>query len=262
MRLRRLLCVGIIGMLPCLGANASLAYDLSEAINDAGRQRMLSQKMLKAYAQIRLGVDADIARSELIQAIDLYQQQHLNLQRGLNEEAVQKQLQAINELWNSYRQQLVSEDGSQHSLGQLSTISEELLTANNQLVQTLEISDGRRTGRLISLSGRQRMLSQRLAKLYLLSSLGNQQQPSEQLLQAQEEFSEIHGLLKLYTFGNLHIRDSLNQIESEWLWFQSVLEQNDGARYNLIVAEASKQLLLQLEQLTFLYQLEGQKIGK
>ena len=48
---------------------------ISSAINKAGRQRMLSQRMVKSYSMIGIDVQREAAQEQLTKAIDLFELQ-------------------------------------------------------------------------------------------------------------------------------------------------------------------------------------------
>ena len=55
----------LLGGQPASAQEASLA----EAVNQAGYQRMLSQRIVKAYCQIGIGVMPDVSRVQLADAL-------------------------------------------------------------------------------------------------------------------------------------------------------------------------------------------------
>ena len=82
---------------------------------------------------------------------------------------------------------------------------------------------------------------------------------SNKMDQVRIEFDAALQVLQNHTFDNLEIVSRLSQIESDWAWFNNAMQQSRGDRYNLVVLDASEQLLQQLEQLTQLYVAEGNK---
>ena len=49
--------------------------NITQAINDGGRQRMLTQRMLKNYALIGLGIDVEESRAQAEAAAELFEKQ-------------------------------------------------------------------------------------------------------------------------------------------------------------------------------------------
>lgn len=232
-------------------------YSLSEAIDDAGRQRMLTQRMLKAYSQIGLGVQPQQGKVELEDAVALFDTQYMRLQQWRHEADIAEQLQRVDRIWQVYKQHVLGKVNAPEAQKLLS-ISESLLSESQRLVLRLEQLAGTQTAELINLSGRQRMLSQRLAKYYLLGSWGIETPAmSEKMDQVRLEFDSALKVLHTQTFNNLEIADRLAQIESDWTWFNNAMQHRHANRYNLVVVDASEKLLQQLEQLTRLYVAEG-----
>ena len=67
----RCLFLALILGLPVAPAWAQIS-DINVAINKAGRQRMLSQRMAKAYFQIGQQIDVDRSRKVLDQSVALF----------------------------------------------------------------------------------------------------------------------------------------------------------------------------------------------
>lgn len=62
--------------------SGALAPDIAIAINIAGRQRMLSQKMAKEFCEVATGLEVAAARQSLAETVSLFESSHIALRDG------------------------------------------------------------------------------------------------------------------------------------------------------------------------------------
>ena len=145
--------------------------NLGEAINQAGRQRMLTQRIVKAYTQQLLDIAPLKSEQEVDSALKLFNQQLNNLSTYAPSFAANEQIKRLKHLWKPFEQAAsIKQDPKQ--LKKLVQLNEELLAEAHQLVLILEGLSKTPKGYLVNIAGRQRMLSQRIAKFYLLRAYG------------------------------------------------------------------------------------------
>ena len=144
---------------------------IGEAINQAGRQRMLTQRMLKYYALAGQDVRARHSLEALKEAEELYESQIARLKAYVQDDNVQRQLTEAESLWNTVKPTFQAAPNRDQVMT-LYTNNEALLAAHQQIVLSLEKLAGSKTSELVNMAGRQRMLSQRIAASYALMSWG------------------------------------------------------------------------------------------
>ncbi len=250
-----------LSFLICLLAYAPLharaEYSMAEAINEAGRQRMLTQRILKAYAQIGLGIQREDSRKELRYSIELFDSQLERLKGLPLDDRTRSVLRGVEFEWQPYKAMAQSGVTREKALRMLA-LSDELLHRSHRFVLALQDQAETEAAVAINVSGRQRMLSQRLAKFYLLTSWGVQTVSMRS--EADSARSEFEGALKQLRLLPVHtgeIQQQLDSIELEWQWFRSALDQSDDERFDLVVLGASDKLLESLEMLTALYEMQA-----
>jgi len=235
------------------GGVAAATIDEVQMIDSAGRQRMLTQRIVKAYCQVGLQVTPGVSHAQLVDAIDRFESQLAKLAANVSNAQTRAAVTDVSKLWRGFRQAAggrVSRDGARV----LATRSEALLQASQALVQLLERDAGTAEAKLINTAGRQRMLSQRIAKLYMLRAWGIEA-PSIRvdIDAAAEQFSSALATLRAAPENTDAIRRELEAVAMQWEWFRSAIELQGAESYTLVVADASESILNSMDLITAKY---------
>lgn len=287
-----LLCVGLLaGVLPSDSA-ARAQPKVSEkewavAINFAGRQRMLTQKMTKEFLLVCLKVDEDVNRKRFKETSGIFNDTLIRLIAGDAEmsvpvppsDEIRQQLKAVKALWTDFKSKLdsgiQSETISQATFAEIATLNVSLLQAMNQAVNMYQ-SESQRAGvktlgAVINIAGRQRMLTQKMSKEILLIALGVEPAANQKSLQETRQLfeSSLAGLVQgsselgLPPTSSKPVLRQLNKVEALWKEFRPLVDEaclSAQISPALIrrVAELNIQILQEMNRAVTLYEAESQ----
>jgi nitrate/nitrite-specific signal transduction histidine kinase len=251
----QVLIAGLAALL--LAASAQAELTLMSAINKAGRQRMLSQRMVKLYCQVGLDVRTDEATTLLANSVRLFDAQLAELKGMARTSSLQEALVAVETRWKPLREVLTgpyARSGAQ----QLKEGNEALLAAAHRVVVMLEEQSGRNIGHLVNIAGRQRMLSQRIAKFYMLRELGlGDAEVTSGLEQAMREFKAAHVELRDAKENTPGIGKLIDKAGIEWELYEHSIR-SDRPMLALFVALNSEKILRIMDEVTGLYERVGE----
>jgi nitrate/nitrite-specific signal transduction histidine kinase len=240
----------LLWWLPGAGAASD---DLSVAINKAGRQRMLSQRMVKAYCQVGLGVVPEKSGAQLAAAVELFESQLADLSRIAPDRGARTALTQLRDAWSRTRP-VVTGPVTREGAARLIPLGNELLAAAHRVVRALQEAAATSYARLVNVSGRQRMLSQRVAMLYMLRSWRfDSPAIGEEIEIARNEFVGAWEALLEAPENTKEIRARLEDVSAQWASLASALHLEGTESDRLVVAEASESILASMEVITALY---------
>jgi hypothetical protein len=170
--------IGVSGETPAqtkpLATSSNAGTDmLGLAIDMADRQRMLSQRMTKAYAQLVLDINPETAQTILSESVKLFQNQLQTLQLYTPSVEVETAVEREAAVWGRVKP-IVTGPASEAGLRELVALADELLASAHQATIAYEARTNKTPGGLIKVLSRQRVLSQRIVSLYLAQRLGVQ----------------------------------------------------------------------------------------
>lgn len=227
-----------------------LAWADPQAINLAGQQRMLSQRIVKAYAQIGTQVLPGDARVQLDQGLTQFEANLEALDQVPEKEASRRALADLKATWKPLKAAAmapVSLEGAR----QLDMRAEAVLLAAERLTQALQDESAEPARRWTNLAGRQRMLSQRLVKAYMLRQWGLESSAlEEQMDNAMAGFSAAQESLSRQSDNSTELRQLLEEIALQWEWLRTALATEGAASFRFIVAASSEAILELTDQAT------------
>jgi AmiR/NasT family two-component response regulator len=224
----------------------------AEAINRAGQLRMLSQRLVKLYALTCAGVRADETKRLFVDSIGLVDGNLAALARSLSKPTFGDLLDAVLAPWKPLRATLET-PALASRLQEVDRLAERMLLRAEQLTANLEIVGFAAALHVINVSGRQRMLSQRLAKAALMGALLSGKAAAaarDAMAAARAELVDGFAYLDRLPLSNAEVAGEIAQATQAWERFQAALMQLDAKTGQDAVAVLSETLLLHLDRLT------------
>jgi len=252
--------------------------ELSLVLNLAGKQRMLTQKISKEILLIAKGIDVQKNQAHLKDSAALFDRILQGLLQGdsesglikMEDPAVLKQLNKINELWTDFSQIITTVLNGNTSIAVLEKVAEQnmpLFEATNFAVKIYEKgvdSDLKpRYASLLNYVGSQRMLTQKMAKellfvengirpeihkAYLKKTVFRFEHVLMGLLEGDEEL-KMFGILESGTVKHLELAKEL------WFKFKPLLFQHPLSDEDLHhIAEMNLLLLDQMDKAVKMYE--------
>lgn len=247
----------VAGLWVCAPVQAQVT-SLNDAINKAGRQRMLSQRMAKAWLALGQGVDTRRADKVMADSMALFDRQLVELKAYSPSPDIRQTYSALETAWSDYKAALVGQAPDRAATGLVLGLDSKVLKLAHQGTVQLEQLSGKPVGKLVNVAGRQRMLSQRTAKFYLSQRWGAQvADAAGEMEKARQEFRAAMSLLTQAPQATTMIKAQLALAEQQWIFFENALarlQEPAGAQRRAEEVFATSENILQvMDKVTGLY---------
>jgi hypothetical protein len=227
--------------------------DTATAVNLAGRERMLSQRIVKAYLMLGQGIAADDARTILQGSINQFESQLAALKAFQPTPAVRSTVADMESAWKKYKPLLAAAPSKADAV-EFYDVNEALQGTAHLMTVAYEGVSRAPIDHLIGIAGRQRMLSQRMAKFYFYRTWGLYDEPAYvEMHLSRAHFTAALIQIEHSPLASAQVKADVAQIRREWEPYQQVLfasrelakVRRDAPR----VAELSERVLAVTEKL-------------
>jgi nitrate/nitrite-specific signal transduction histidine kinase len=232
--------------------------NLSQAVDVAGKQRMYTQRMLKDYAMIGLQNRFGNPKEDLKTTMSNFEN-HLDALIAFNQEPkTEESLLKVKKMWGPIKAAL-NEPPSKEKAGKMQEDLEALLKQSNEAVGLFAKQTGKESGEIINISGRQRMLSQRMASLYMLKVWGvDDPQFKEKMDKSMKLFKDSLDRLKKSSMNTPEITALLNKAGRSFKFFE-VMNKSSSKFIPALIYKKSNEILKDMNTATGLYAAQESK---
>lgn len=221
----------------------------AEAINRSGQLRMLSQRLVKLQALGCAGVAVDDLRAASIAQVDA---NLAVLGRTLSRATFGDLLDGVLGPWAALKPAVAGRP-TVASLPEVDALAERLLVQAEALTRNLETAGFAAALRIINVSGRQRMLSQRIAKAAILSVLLDPAPArAAEMRRAEGDFEQGLAFLAAAPLSTDEMRGVMAEALEAWAALRRATARPAAAMAE--IAELSETLLARFAALTALYE--------
>lgn len=226
----------------------------AEAINKAGRQRMLSQRIALSYFMIGTNTNETLAAQRTDASIAEFHSNLMELRSYLKNPDISLLLENEAAIWKDYSLLAMSKPNPDQA--KLILIqSNQLLDACQKVVKKITTKASAGIPRLIDTAGRQRMLSQRLGKYYF-AMMWKISSPriEENFLETLSEFDRNMAMLSQAPENTAEISAALRRANTDWELSKFAFKQYQSGRYTpFIIATTTESILKAMNDITGQY---------
>lgn len=266
MNRRHFLCASLLAspvwLMSHAQAEARIAH-INDAINKSGRQRMLSQRLAKCYLQVGQGIDMPRSQKLFNASLALFEKQLGELEAFAPNAENKATLANLKKSWGAYKSILQDKTPNQQDAKSVMKLSDEVLALAHASTLQLEKISETTVGHLVNIAGRQRMLSQRMAKFYQAINWGVAvPEALATLVKARDEFLTAMAELSASSKSTLQIKQDIMLAQQQWFFFDQALKSNaisndSKMRFATNVATSSERILETMDRITGMYEQLG-----
>lgn len=223
----------------------------ADGVNRSGQLRMLSQRLVKLYAMQLLRPDQTV-KTALKEAVKRIDDNLQVLTKNFPQAELASSVKQAGLTWGQLKQKL-KKPPPVNATGAVDSLAESLLAHAEILTSQLEKAGGALPLQVLNLAGRQRMLSQRFAKLALLQALGKTGVAAA-MLEARQSFEKAQHYLNNIPLSTPEIGQLLATVKQDWQRLLAGAEQVGCVSGQAQVESASEALLVVFELLSSSYE--------
>ena len=189
---------------------------ISEILNIAGNQRMLSQRIAKDYLYIGKGVAKEKASRELKKSLKEFENGIKVLKKDINDPEIRNLIDFV-KMSTDELKDIVKKPFNLNNAQLLLDLSESMLEGSQYIVDSLKKKYKTKSVEVIDKAGQQRMLAQRIAKYYIAYQLGIKDKNTvEQTKKAVDQFNKNNKFMLNYKDNTPAINEELHQVNKLW----------------------------------------------
>jgi hypothetical protein len=250
----RIPLIVVVALAMCLSCALPVTAQNVVTLNSvaaAGKQRMLSQRALKAYAQLSLNVAPEKATVILAATLDELKSSNATL-RAMSKEPNHATLQAQAALIDKLTA-VMAIPPNPSSVLQAAQISEDLLNNAETVTQGFIKSGAEAPAAMVNLAARQRMLSQRAASAYLVyQTLAKSPEMKARALKAVADFKAAINAFDDAKTEFPQIADRIEMARVQMVFFDNALSNIDSPTKEQFttIATTSERILSEMDSMT------------
>ena len=226
---------------------------MSDAVNKAGKQRMITQRLLKDYALIGMNNTYGNPKEDLKEMITLFDTSLNELTTYVKDVDAQKSLNKVKTLWEPVKKKLQATPNKKEVVS-LEKEIDALLQAADESTQHIAKAAHNQSADIVNISGRQRMLSQRMASLYMLKVWEvNDTDADSKLLQAMKEYESAQTQLQQSDLNTPETKKLLEDAAKSYRFFQVMGKSNSKKFIPSLINRSANKILKAMHEATTLY---------
>ncbi|MEA1952786.1 MAG: type IV pili methyl-accepting chemotaxis transducer N-terminal domain-containing protein [Campylobacterota bacterium] len=227
--------------------------DTVKLIDIAGKQRMLSQRIAKDYLYAGKNIASSKANKQLSESLDELLSTHKILVKSINNSDIANLL-AFVEMSSEDFESTAKENFTIDNAQLIIDLSESMLEGSQYVVDSLKKTVKIDESKIVGLSGKQRMLAQRIAKYYIAYQAGIKDKNTiDQMKEAVALYTKSHEVLMSNETNTPEINRKLNEVDRLWKIVYKFYLNIEKGGLPLIVFNTTDNITKKMNDITVLY---------